>query len=180
MRYLEQLQLSDLLLHCGSSRVWSSWLICILCHKRQLGMCELVEKADNVLFVPLVYIYGMFALSSDRKLVVHKLRFKVHIVFEEQFSGALHVVWRFSLAPNNFKTLILLAPMSQIVATTCASAFCRARRTSFRNLTKKLDFRGWSSKQLFASTFEADHGPRKREHDLQYCKFSKPSIQSSF
>ena len=29
---------------------------CILCHRGQMGICELVDKADNILFVQLVYI----------------------------------------------------------------------------------------------------------------------------
>jgi len=36
----------------------------------------------------------MFALSSDRKLVVYIPRLKLHVVLEEQFSGTLQVVWR--------------------------------------------------------------------------------------
>ena len=29
---------------------------CILCHSRQVGTCDLVGKAENILFVPFVYI----------------------------------------------------------------------------------------------------------------------------
>jgi hypothetical protein len=36
----------------------------------------------------------MFSLSNNRKLVAHKLRLKLHIIFEEQVSGALQEVWR--------------------------------------------------------------------------------------
>jgi hypothetical protein len=36
----------------------------------------------------------MFPHSSDRKLAVHTLRLKLHIVFEEQVSGAIQAVWR--------------------------------------------------------------------------------------
>ena len=36
----------------------------------------------------------MFPLCSDRKLVVHELRLKVHIIFEENVPGALQEVWR--------------------------------------------------------------------------------------
>jgi hypothetical protein len=35
----------------------------------------------------------MFPLSNNRKLGTHKLRLKLHIIFEEQVSGALQEVW---------------------------------------------------------------------------------------
>jgi len=112
-----------------------------------------------------------------------------------KFSGALQVVWRIRRC---YVTLILkleerlpsgstqqlqnldIVGTHVTDATTCTSVFCHVWRTSFRNLTKNSAFRGWSSKQLVASTFNSDHGPWKLEHDLQYCKSSKPLIQSSF
>ena len=35
-----------------------------------------------------------FPLSSDRKLVVYKLRLNLHNIFEEKISSALQEVWR--------------------------------------------------------------------------------------
>jgi uncharacterized protein with ACT and thioredoxin-like domain len=36
----------------------------------------------------------MFPHRNDRKLVVHRLRLKMPIVFEEKVSGAIQAVWR--------------------------------------------------------------------------------------
>ena len=67
---------------------------CILCHRGQMDICELVEKAGSTLFVPLIHIWNVFLLCSDRKLVVHELRLNLYIIFAEKFPGALQEVWR--------------------------------------------------------------------------------------
>ena len=111
-------------------------------------------KRQTILFLSHLYTFKMCSqLCSDRKLVVHELRLKLHIIFEEKVPGALQEVWRIihchnlsvlkleewlpSDSTQQFKALTLFTPMSQTVATTCSPAFWHAPRTSFKNLTNR-------------------------------------------
>jgi len=54
---------------------------------------EFLEEADNILFVPFVFTLKYVPTKKVQEMTAHKLKLKLHIVFEEQVSGAIQV-WR--------------------------------------------------------------------------------------
>ena len=152
--YLQKLKHLDLLQQCDPSPVQPSWLSLHpvpqgterhpwACSKgRKYSVCPIgIFKMCSHSAVTGSWL----CISSDSNGTSYlRKRFLVHFrscagKYTVTISWFWHLKNGFCLvAPNSFKALILLAPMLQIVATTCSPAFWHAQRTSSKHLTKKL------------------------------------------
>ena len=94
----------------------------------------------------------MFPLCSDRKLDVHELRLKLHIIYEEHVFCARQEVWRIIychnllilkpnfclVAPNSFKALTLCGNYVTDSGNNLQTSILACAKVSFKNLTKSL------------------------------------------
>jgi len=60
-----------------------------LSNRSQVGAIQLVQPMDHEVFFLFVYTLNVFPLSNNKKLAVQTLKLELHIMFQEQVTGAL-------------------------------------------------------------------------------------------
>jgi len=152
--YLQKLKHLDLLQQCGSSPVQPSWLSLHPVSQGTEGHPWASRKGRKYSACP-IGIFKMcshlavtgswLCINSDSNGTLYlRIRFLVHFrSCAGKYTVTISWFWNFKngfrlVASNSFKALILLAPMLQIVATTCSLAFWHAPGTSSKHLTKRL------------------------------------------